>query len=41
MQVFRGDASSQELIIENLENLDDTAALIVTRDGDQFKIAVK
>ena len=40
MKVFQGDAGSQELIIENLENLDDSAALIVTRDGDQFKIGI-
>ena len=41
MKVFQGDAGSQELIIENLENLDDSAALIVTRDGDQFKIGIQ
>ena len=26
---------------ENLENLDDTATLIVTREGDQFKIGIQ
>ena len=41
MSVFQGDAASQELIIENLENLDDAAALIVTREGDQFKIGIQ
>ena len=41
MSVFQGDAASQELIIENLENLEDTAALIVTREGGQFKIGIQ
>ena len=31
---------SQELVIENLENLLDTSSLIVTRDGNRFKIGI-
>ena len=31
---------SQELVIENLENLQDTSSLIVTRDGNRFKIGI-
>ena len=41
MKVFRSDGANQELVIENLENLDDTAALIVTREGGQFKIGIQ
>ena len=41
MRFFHSDAAGQELVIENLENLDDTATLIVTREGDQFKIGIQ
>ena len=40
MKVFQRDGSNQELVIENLENLDDTAVLIVTRENGQFKIGI-
>ena len=35
-----GGSGSQELVIENLENLLDTSSLIVTRDGNKFKIGI-
>ena len=35
-----GVTGSQELVIENLENLLDTSSLIVTRDGNRFKIGI-
>ena len=41
VQVKTDDVTgSQELVIENLENLQDTSSLIVTRDGNRFKIGI-
>ena len=34
------DAEDEELVIENLENLQDTTALVVTREGSRFKIGI-
>lgn len=31
---------SQELVVENLDQLKDSTALIVTRHGDKFKIGI-
>ena len=42
VQVLQSDAGSQELVIENLENLGEATALIVTRDmGGNFKIGIQ
>ena len=38
---MNSDEGSQELVIENLENLGDATALIVTREGGQFKIGIQ
>ena len=41
IQVVQSEAGSQELVIENLENLGDSTALIVTRDGGgNFKVGI-
>ena len=34
------EEGSQELVIENLENLKDTTALVVTKIGKNFKIGI-
>lgn len=42
IKVIQSEAGSQELVIENLENLGDATALIVTRDnGGNFKIGIQ
>jgi hypothetical protein len=40
VQMIDTEDGSQELIIENLENLKATTALIVTRSGNSFKIGI-
>ena len=40
VKVIQSDNGNQELVIENLENLQDTTALIVTRENGQFKIGI-
>ena len=40
VNVVQSETGSQELIIENLEYLGDAAALIVTRNGSNFKIGI-
>ena len=40
VKVVETSDGNQELVIENLENLKDTAALIVARDGKNFKIGI-
>ena len=40
VKMVHSDAGSQELVIENLENIGDGTALIVTREGGQFKIGI-
>ena len=35
-----GSGDEEELVVENLENLHDTTALIVTREGSKFKIGI-
>ena len=40
--MVQSEAGSQELVIENLENLGEATALIVTRDtGGNFKIGIQ
>ena len=42
VKVIKSEDGSQELVIENLENLQDTTALIVTRDEvGNFKIGIQ
>jgi hypothetical protein len=40
VQIVQTEDGSQELVIENLENLKDTTALVVTRHGNNFKIGI-
>ena len=40
VKVVETSDGNQELVIENLENLADSTALIVTRDGKNFKIGL-
>jgi len=41
VKVIQSETGAQELIIENLEHLGDTASLIVTREGLNFKIGIQ
>ena len=40
VQIVETGDGAQELVIENLENLQNTSALIVTRHGKNFKIGI-
>jgi len=40
VKLIRTDKGKSELVIENLENLKDSAALVVTREGGNFKIGL-